>query len=110
MNIALLNICSLKNKTQELEKLVNDARIKNNNINFVCLTEHWLKDPEMNCALINNFEIVSNNTRKNFNNGGTLIASSNSNLYKVKERKDLQSFNMEKNFESSAVQVTLNKR
>lgn len=69
-----------------------------------------MKDHEIDITLINNFEIVSNSTRNQFNNGGTLIASSNSNLYKINERKDLQVFNTDKNFESSAVQISVSRR
>ena len=105
-----MNICSLKNKILNLEKLANDRKNSNKDLNFICLTEHWLKAHEMEGTILNNYEILSNSCRQSFKNGGTLIASSENNCFHIKVRKDLQHENTEKIFESSVVEFKLNKK
>lgn len=110
LNIALLNICSLKNKVLNLEKLADDRNILGKPLNFICLSEHWLREYEVQTTIIKNFEIVSSNARHIYKNGGTLIASSSNNSFQIRSRDDLQAENCEKHFETSALGMRLKNR
>lgn len=106
----MLNICSLKNKVLNLEKLADDRKNLGKALNFICLTEHWLREYEVQSTIIQNFEILSSNSRQIFKNGGTMIASSSNNGFETRSRIDLQIENCEKHFETSAIEMRLKNR
>lgn len=94
-----------------MEQLIEE--MKNNQgtfINFFCITEHWLRQYEIEGTILKNFHVVANSCRDNFSHGGTLVFSSNANQFKITDRPDFQEGNIEKVFECSAIQVKINKK
>lgn len=92
-----------------MENLIDEQKNSNKLPNFVCITEHWLKEHELEALKINNYEIVASCHRNVSNGGGTLILSSNLNKENLKERLDFKTFNIEKNFECCAIEVVCKK-
>jgi hypothetical protein len=55
------NVCSLRQKTTELEVCLNTEL---NQVNVICLTEHWLNCQNLISTNIQNFKLVSSLNRK----------------------------------------------
>lgn len=68
-----------------------------------------MKEHEVEATVLSKYEIISQSCRQNLKNGGTLISSAENNNFKLKVRPDLQSLNVEKIFESCAVEISLSK-
>ena len=64
------NICSLRHKTPELEIWLNTEL---NQVNVLCLTEHWLNCQNLINTNIQNFKLVSAFNRKYKTHGGSCI-------------------------------------
>lgn len=68
LSVLHINIQSLNNKILELELVAH-----NNDVTFVCVNEHWLKDYELENVIIDNYRIVSKYCRVDREHGGVCI-------------------------------------
>lgn len=73
-----INIQSLRNKTNELEAFIIETFPETS---IICITEHWLKENEIDAYSINGFHIASKFCRSEFSHGGTLTLLKNSFVY-----------------------------
>jgi hypothetical protein len=64
------NICSIRNKTTELEVLLC-SELKH--VDVICLTEHWQGDQKLNCTNIVDFKLVSAFCISSSEHGGSSI-------------------------------------
>ena len=64
------NLCSLRNKTADLEIRLDSAHIQ---IDVICLTEHWLNHQNLSRTNISNFKLVSTFNRTYKTHGGSCI-------------------------------------
>jgi len=74
--ILYLNIQGLEGKTSLLESFIASET----DLHIVCISEHWLKQSEIETCFPNNFYCPSAYTRLNKIRGGTLIFV-NKNIY-----------------------------
>lgn len=98
INIVHQNIQGLAGKELEVELF-----LLNENINVLCVTEHWLKDYQL-IFNIRNFQLSSAFSRRNAIRGGSLIFV-NSCKHKIKERKDVVALSIERIIELSCVEL-----
>lgn len=63
-----INIRSLRNKISELEAFLADK-----NLDIICITEHWLREEEIDVLQVQNFKVGAYSSRSEFMGGGTLI-------------------------------------
>lgn len=73
------NIQCLRNKTLDIELFLNTL---NTLPDLICLTEHWLREEEVDAVVLNHFNMMSCYSRKNMMHGGSCILI----------REDLQDF------------------
>jgi hypothetical protein len=97
LNIVYQNIQGLAGKVLELELFT-----KTDNINVLCITEHWLRDFSSIC--ISNFQLGSIFIRSSAIHGGCLIFLKND-IQKYKERKDVVDLSKERIVEISCVEL-----
>lgn len=97
INLLCQNIQGLSGKVLELELFVEC-----NNINIICITEHWLKHCDVSCN-VNNFQLSSLLSRKTTTCGGSLILVKND--IKYIERKDIVDLSVERHVEVSCVEL-----
>lgn len=64
------NVCGINNKSNELSLYLE---MIGKRIAYVCLSEHFLNDKNVNLLNIDNFNLISYNTRSKKTRGGTLI-------------------------------------
>jgi len=94
------NICSLRNKTTELEVWLNTEL---NQVDVICLTEHWLNDQNLIRTNIQNFKLVSSFSRKYRTHGGSCIYVKNN--ISTKDIDYFTTFGEEINFELSLIEL-----
>lgn len=97
LNIVHQNIQGLMGKELELELFMNC-----NNIDILCITEHWLKDHQFMFSF-NNHQVASSFSRVNLIRGGSLIFVHNN--LKFKERKDIVSLSVERVAEIACIEL-----
>ena len=97
LNIFHQNIQGLIGKELELELFMNC-----NNIDILCLTEHWLKEHQFMFSFKNHC-VGSSYSRVNIIRGGSLIILRNT--IKFKERKDIVNLSVERVIEISCVEL-----
>lgn len=68
INLLHQNICSIRNKKQNLESILNQ-----NSIDICCISEHWLDSNEMLLCQLQNYYLAAEYSRKKFRGGGTCI-------------------------------------
>ena len=68
ISIMHINSESFRNKIHEF-----DAFLADKNYDYVCVTEHWFKEQELESINIKNYVIVSSYCRKSCKGGGALI-------------------------------------
>lgn len=73
------------------------------NVHVLCLTEHWLKEPEILFLNDSKYTVQSAFVRKNAIRGGSLILVSNE--LKCKQRQDLVNLSVERTIELSCVEL-----
>lgn len=101
----MLNICSLKNKVLLLENFINEKLKEKCTPDFILITEHWLKELDVQNYQLKNYRICSHNCRDNFKNGGTMILANQSYNKNIKIKQKFQKFNCEKVYECSALEI-----
>lgn len=84
------------------KELEIELYLESSNVDILCLTEHWRKDCEM-MFNINNYQAVSNFSRKRHARGGSVIFVKNN--LKVKERLDIVNMSIEFAVEFSCVEL-----
>jgi len=94
------NIQSMRNKLLELD-IVLKLRVQN--IDVVCLTEHWIKEDYLTTIQIDQYKLVSHFGRKNHNHGGSCIYVKKN--IRTKDVNYLQGISVEKDFEMSVSEV-----
>lgn len=99
-NVHLLNINiqSLTNKLNSLEMILHT-----NNIDFACITEHWLGSDMLNACVINGFSIGSAYCRKVKKHGGAMILIKEG--ISFIERSDLKEISVEMDIEIAAIEL-----
>ena len=99
LRIVHQNIQGFSDKDLEISLFLNSE-----NIDVLCVTEHWLENYELLLNL-DNFKVVSSFSRKNAKRyrGGSLIILHNNIHYK--ERKDIVSLTIERHIELSCVEL-----
>jgi hypothetical protein len=95
------NIRGLAGKTQELL-----CSLQFNPPHIICLTEHHLKEYEINNILIDNYDLGDRYCRTAFKNGGVCIFIHNSIKF---NNVSLDKYCVEKDIEVSACKITLSK-
>ena len=60
VRILHINIRSLRNKVEYVENFVVDQ-----NIDVICLTEHWWNQEEINCLNIDGYKVAASYSRNN---------------------------------------------
>jgi hypothetical protein len=91
------NIQCLRNKTGMIE-----AEIVNNLPDFICLTEHWLTEAEVDSTTIDGYNIASYFCRVSHKNGGVVIFSRKG--IEVKEVKKHRAWISEIDFEVAVIE------
>lgn len=91
------NIQGISRKELEIELFMNC-----NNIDILCITEHWLKSHQF-LFNFNNHVIGSSFSRENAIRGGSLILLNNQLTFK--ERKDIVSLSVERTIELACVEM-----
>lgn len=76
---------------------------------IICVSEHWLKEEEIEYTQINNYSTKSYYSRKALNNGGVLIMCKNKNIDVVEDYSKVKIFSIEEIFECCAVKCTIDK-
>ena len=94
LGLFLINIQSLRHKTDELYLLLEELEFPD----IIAITEHWLNFDEP--VFVKNYTTVARFDRTNFSHGGTMIMSLNNDFSEVTRYNDLLS---EKVFEFSIV-------
>ena len=94
------NVCSLRNKTNELEALLVQNK---NEYDLICISEHFLHQDEIECLSIKDYTVASSFCRKSRSHGGTLILSKKE--IKSVERTDITNLSMEMTCEISAIEI-----
>lgn len=104
INVLHQNVQCIRNKIEALELLLDD-----NDIDIVCITEHWLKTFEVNAVVINNYSVSSIFCRSEFKNGGVAILHRTSNLenMSVKELSFVSKYSVEKTIEIVGAEVKI---
>lgn len=97
-----LNIQSLTKKVSILQHWANYE-----SADVLCLTEHWLKEPQIQSIRLEGFTIVDYFCRKKFQHGGVLVAVNN--RLKAVPLKELGSFCEEMDVEVSGAYLPQNK-
>ena len=64
------NVQSLRNKTEGLEAFLEDQNLSPS---IICLTEHWLSDPECNVVSVERYSAKSYFSRGGKGYGGSII-------------------------------------
>jgi hypothetical protein len=94
------NMQSMRNKVLDLD-LVLKSKVQN--IDVLCLTEHWIKGDYLTTVRIEQYKLVSHFGRTNHNYGGSCIYVKNN--ISTKEVNFLQGISVEKDFEMSVSEV-----
>ena len=94
------NICSLRNKTMELEVWLNTEL---NQVDVICLTEHWLNYQNLISTNIQNFKLASSFNRKYRTHGGSCIYVKDN--ISTKDMDYFTTFGEEINFELSLIEL-----
>ena len=94
------NIQSMWNKLLDLDPVL---KLRVQNIDVVCLTEHWIKEEYLTIIQLDQYKLVSYFGRKNHNHGGSCIYV-NKNI-STEEVNYLQGISPEKDFEMSVSEV-----
>lgn len=97
LNLVHQNIQGILNKECEVELFMNS-----NNIDILCVTEHWLKNYEFMFSF-NNHKVASSFSRVGAKCGGSLILINNS--FKFKERADIVSLSVERTIEIACIEL-----
>lgn len=98
INLVHQNIRGFASKELEIGLLLEE-----NNINIICLTEHWLNAHQSKCISYDSYVIGSIFTRKAAIHGGSLILLNNNIVFK--ERKDVLGLSVERCVELSCVEL-----
>ena len=96
-----MNIQSLSGKTLELEILLNEL---NNNIDVICIDEHWLNSNQISSIHLHNYMIANYFCRSQLIHGGTMIFVRDN--IRIKPLNFVNYLNQDQIFESCAIQVT----
>lgn len=96
-NLVHQNIQGMLGKELEIELFVNC-----NDIDLLCITEHWLKKHEFMCGF-DNHQVASSFNRENAIRGGSLILVKNS--FKYKERVDIVGLSVERTIEIACIEL-----
>lgn len=94
-----INTQSLFNKFNEIDQLLSD-----NNIDILCIAEHWLKEHTLKYCNFKNFVIANAFCRSNSIHGGVIIYVRE--LYKTKKLAHLDKLSQEIHCEICAVEIT----
>jgi len=73
------------------------------NIDVVCITEHWVKSDIIERLNISNYNVCASYCRKEFNHGGVLIAVKNK--LKIKDHEYIEKMSIEKIIEMACIEV-----
>lgn len=68
--ICYQNVCGISNKKRELEVYLNSL---DKRVDFICISEHFLNDKSINVFNLENYNLISYNTRHKKIRGGSLI-------------------------------------
>lgn len=98
----LLNLVHQNIQGFACKELEIDLFLQSDNIDVLCITEHWLKGHEF-MFNFNNHNIVSSFFRKSCNRGGSLIMVKHN--LKSKERRDIVDMSVERHIELSCVEL-----
>lgn len=103
-NLRLLhiNIQSIRNKTNELEAYL---AAKEPNVEVICISEHWLKESELEYLKVSDFTVASFFSRTEFTHGGTLILIKKS--LEFRSLNNLSRLSIEKHCEIAAMKIKL---
>ena len=88
------------NKLLDLDPVL---KLRVQNIDVVCLTEHWIKEEYLTIIQLDQYKLVSYFGRKNHNHGGSCIYVKKK--ISTKEVNYLQGISLEKDFEMSVSEV-----
>lgn len=69
LNIMHLNIQCLRNKTLLIEKFIDDNKKTKTESQFICITEHWLNELEIDVLTIKNYLAIAFSVRSVFKRG-----------------------------------------
>lgn len=64
-----LNIQCLRNKTLLIEKFIDDNKKTKTESQFICITEHWLNELEIDVLTIKNYLAIAFSVRSVFKRG-----------------------------------------
>jgi len=78
-------------------------KLRVQNIDVLCLTEHWIKEDYLTTVHIDQYKLVSHFGRKNHNHGGSCIYAKKD--IRTKDVNYLQGMSVEKDFEISVSEV-----
>ncbi|GBP59447.1 hypothetical protein EVAR_80774_1 [Eumeta japonica] len=87
----------MQNKELEIELFMSYA-----NIDILCITEHWLRNYQLQFGFVNH-QVASSFSRERSIRGGSLILIRNN--LKFKERKDIVSLSVERVIEIACVEL-----
>jgi hypothetical protein len=91
---------SISNKLIELDLVLKSSQ---KNIDVLCFTEHWVKEGYLKLIQIEQYELVSYFSRKNYDHGGLCMYVKK--RICTKELNCFQDISMEKDFEMSATEL-----
>lgn len=97
------NICSLRNKIEDLEVCMDSLLV--GKIDVLCLTEHWIKAGQENAAAISNFELAACFARKKSKGGGAMIYVNRYRKWKYRSRPDINTIGKENEFEACGIEI-----
>ena len=96
------NVQSLRNKVDLVE-----ATLIMNDIDIVCLTEHWLNDKQSEYLNIEGYYSISKFCRKEYKNGGVTIFCSNKLKNSCSAIEQIEKWSKEKIFEVCGIKVLI---
>lgn len=97
MNLFLINICSMRNKVNQIE-LIAESR----QIDILCINEHWLHEDEVSFYVPTGFTLADSYCRNTKTHGGSSILIRDSLRFK---RMDVSDFTSDSLFELSAIKL-----
>lgn len=103
MSLVHQNVQSLGNSVDKLQYFLDENRT----CKFLCITEHWKSEEQLQQLKVNNFTLAAKYCRQEGKHGGAAIYIHNSINFKT--RKKLNELSVAGEFECAAAECTINK-